>query len=139
MTANFRFTQPNNRVRLGHRKLVRVLRAQDFVELIAWASVLAVSAMFLVDGGIKSVVGIQTGFDSLARLTALVGTDLLLIHMLLVARVPWIDRLYGLDKSTEAHKKLGKPILYLILAHFVAQVISYACLLYTSPSPRDCS
>jgi predicted ferric reductase len=128
MTANFRFTQPNTRVRLGHRKLVRVLRAKDIVEIVAWASVLAVTAMFLIDGGIKSVVDVQTGFDALARLTALVGTDLLLVHMLLVARVPWIDRLYGLDKSTEAHKKLGKPVLYLILAHFVAQVVSYAML-----------
>ena len=84
--------------------------------------------MFLVDGGIKSVVDVATGFGALSRLTALVGTDLLLIHMLLVARVPWIDKLYGLDRATESHKKLGKPILYLILAHFIASLINYAML-----------
>jgi predicted ferric reductase len=128
MTANFRFAQPNTRVRLGQRKIVRVRRGQDIVEALAWASVVAVVAMFLIYGGVKTVTDVTSAFASLSRLTALVGTDLLLIHMLLVARVPWIDRLYGLDKSTEAHKKLGKPILYLILAHFVASLINYAML-----------
>ena len=128
MTANFRFAQPNTRVRLGQRKILRVLRGKDLIEVAAWASVVAVVAMFLVDGGAKSVTDVATGLGALSRLTALVGTDLLLIHMLLVARVPWIDRLYGLDKSTEAHKKLGKPILYLIVAHFLASLVNYAML-----------
>jgi len=128
MTANFRFAQPNTRVRLGQRKIVRVRRGQDLVEVAAWASVVAVLAMFLIDGGMKQVTDLTTGLGALSRLTALVGTDLLLIHMLLVARVPWIDRLYGLDKSTEAHKKLGKPILYLIVAHFLASLFNYAML-----------
>jgi len=126
MTANFRFTQPNTRVRLGQRKVTRVLRGKDLIEALAWASVLAVTAMFLVDGGIKSVTGVASAFGAFSRLTALVGTDLLLIHMLLIARVPWIDRLYGLDRATEAHKKLGKPILYLIVAHFLASLFNYA-------------
>lgn len=128
MTANYPFAKPNTRVRLGQRKLVRIKRGQDFVELISWASVLAVVSMFLVDGGIKGITDTASLLDAVARLTALVGTDLLLIHMLLIARVPWIDRLYGLDKATEAHKKLGKPILYLIVAHFIATVINYAML-----------
>ena len=135
MTANFRFAQPNTRVRLGQRKIVRIKRGQDLVEAFAWASVVAVVSMFLIDGGAKDVM-VATDLNStltaasaaVGRLTALVGTDLLLIHMLLIARVPWIDRLYGLDKSTEAHKKLGKPILYLILAHFAASVVNYALL-----------
>ncbi len=126
MTANFRFVQPNTRVRLGHRKLVRIKRGQDFVEVLAWVSVIIVLATFLIDGGIKSIVDVSSAFGAVGRVTALVGTDLLLIHMLLIARIPWIDRLYGLDKSTETHKKLGKPILYLIIAHFVASVVNYA-------------
>jgi predicted ferric reductase len=128
MTENFRFTQPNTRVRLGQRKIVRVNRGKDLVEAFAWLSVVIVVAMFLINTGVKSVTDITSLMGSLSRLTALVGTDLLLIHMLLVARVPWIDRLYGLDKSTEAHKKLGKPILYLVLAHFLTAVINYAML-----------
>jgi len=126
MTANFRFVQPNMRVRLGQRKIVRVQRGQDFLEILVWASIVVVTAMFLVNTGVKSISDVPSALASIGRLTALIGTDLLLVHMLLIARIPWVDRLYGLDKSTEQHKKLGKPILYLILAHFAASVVNYA-------------
>lgn len=126
MSSNYNYVQPNTRVRLGNLKLKRIKRKQDVIEVLAWASVLAVVSMFLIDGGIKAIVDVASALNSVSRLTALVGTDLLLIHMLLVARVPWIDRMYGHDKATATHKKLGKPILYLILAHFLSSVISYA-------------
>jgi predicted ferric reductase len=40
--------------------------------------------------------------------------------------VPWLDKYYGHDKTTLAHKKLGKPILYIILAHSLASLIQFA-------------
>lgn len=117
---------PTGRVRLGERKMLRLKRSQDFVEILAWTTIVAVVSMFLADGAISQITDIPTGLSALSRLTALVATDLLLIHMLLVARVPWIDKLYGHDKATVAHKKLGKPILYLAVAHFLASTIGYA-------------
>lgn len=122
------FTQPNQRVRLGTKKYLELKRGQDFIEGLAWFSVISVTAMFLTNGGLKSVttpVEILGAFD---RLTALVATNLLLIDILLVARIPWIDHYYGHDRATMAHKKLGKPILYLILAHFVSSVVQYALI-----------
>lgn len=117
---------PTGRVRLGERKILRLKRSQDFVEILAWSTVVAVVAMFLADGAVSQITDIATGLSALSRLTALLATDLLLIHMLLVARVPWIDRLYGHDRATVAHKKLGKPILYLAVAHFLASTIGYS-------------
>lgn len=119
------FSEPNRRVRLGSRKLIRIKRGQDIVESFAWLSVVAVIAMFLIDSGVEAVQNTATLFSSLSRLLALIATDLLLIHMLLIARVPWIDKLYGHDRATLAHKKLGKPILYLLLAHFAASTANY--------------
>ena len=117
---------PTTRVRLGERKILRLKRSQDFVEILAWSTVVAVIAMFLIDGAIAQITDVASALGAVSRLTALVATDLLLIHMLLIARVPWIDRLYGHDRATEAHKKLGKPILYLVIAHFLASTIGYA-------------
>ncbi|WP_296631139.1 ferric reductase-like transmembrane domain-containing protein [Rhodoluna sp.] len=117
---------PNPRVRLGQRKVFVLKRAQDVIEAIAWASVVAVVVFFLIDGGIKGVTDLPTALNAISRLTALVGTDLLMIHMLLVARVPWIDKFYGHDKATLAHKKLGKPVLYFIVAHFLASLIQFS-------------
>ena len=117
---------PTTRVRLGERKMLRIKRSKDFVEILAWSTVVAVVAMFLIDGAVAQITDVASGLGAFSRLTALVATDLLLIHMLLVARVPWIDRLYGHDRATEAHKKLGKPILYLVVAHFMASTVGYA-------------
>lgn len=119
-------TQPKPRVRLGIKKWVELKRGQDFIEFLGWASVVAVAAMFLIDGGLKGISDLQSILSAVDRLTALVATNLLLIDILLVSRVPWLDHYYGHDKVTIAHKKLGKPILYLVLAHFIASVWQYS-------------
>lgn len=119
-------TPPNTRVRLGAKKWMQLKRSQDIVETFAWATVLFVVVMFFLDGGIAKFGNLNDILRSTSRLTALIGTDLLLIHTLLVARVPWLDKLYGHDKVTIAHKKLGKPILYVITAHFLASLIQFS-------------
>ena len=121
-------TPPNPRVRLGVKKFQQLKRSQDVLESFAWGTVVLVVAMFLLDGGIALFGNLTDTLGAISRLTALVGTDLLLIHTLLVARVPWLDKMYGHDKVTLAHKKLGKPILYIISAHFLASLIQFAIL-----------
>jgi predicted ferric reductase len=123
--SKMRFVEPNKQVRIGERKVVRVKRAQDVIEIIAWSIVMSVLVMFLIDGGLKDVSDIPTALNALSRVTALLGTALLLIHMLLVARVPWIDKFYGHDGATVTHKKLGKPVLYFIVVHFLASLLEY--------------
>lgn len=120
------FTQPNQRVRLGTKKYLELKRGQDFIEGLAWFSVIAVTAMFLIDGGLQTLSNPAAILGAVDRLTALLATNQLLIDILLIARIPWIDHYYGHDRATAAHKKLGKPILYLVLAHFIASVLQYA-------------
>ena len=123
---DLKLAEPTARIKIGARKVLRVKRAQDVIEIIAWATVMAQMVMFLIDGGLKEINNLGTAMNALARLTALLGTDLLLIQLLLVARVPWIDKFYGHDKATVGHKKLGKPILYFVLAHFAASLVEYS-------------
>ncbi|MEY3538508.1 MAG: hypothetical protein RL645_1322 [Actinomycetota bacterium] len=118
--------QPTQRIKLGYAKFLRLKRAQDVIEAIAWSTVVLVAVMFLLDGGLAGITDLAGWLGAVDRLTALVATDLLLIHMLLVARVPWIDKFYGHDRATLAHKKLGKPVLYLVVAHFLASVWQFA-------------
>lgn len=118
--------EPHAKTPLDPRKWLKLGRSQDLVEAIGWLSIVWVVFTFLIDGGANQVVDLQTSLGALERLSALVATDLLLIQTLLVSRVPWLDRLYGHDRATATHKKLGKPILYLVLAHFIAVVWSFA-------------
>lgn len=99
---------------------------QDFVEAIGWLSLVWVTLTFLVDGGLNNLGNPADLLNAFGRLSALVATDLLLIQVLLIARVPWLDKLYGHDRATTTHKKLGKPVLYLVIAHFIATIWSYS-------------
>ena len=119
-------TPPNTRVRLGAKKWLQLKRSQDIIETLAWSTVVFVAAMFFLDGGLAKFGNLNDILQSTSRLTALIGTDLLLIQTLLVSRIPWLDKLYGHDKVTVAHKKLGKPVLYIISAHFLASLIQFA-------------
>ncbi|MEY4417838.1 MAG: hypothetical protein RIQ88_276 [Actinomycetota bacterium] len=120
------FVEPNPRIRLDAKKWLKLSRKQDLVEAIGWFSILWVTFTFLIDGGINQINNLQSGLGAVERLSALIATDLLLIQTLLIARVPWLDKLYGHDRATATHKKLGKPILYLVLLHFIAVVWSFA-------------
>ena len=115
-------SQPNASVRLGEKKLAKIKRGQDVVEALGWATIVATIAIFLVNGGMQNLSDLTSILYAVTRLSALVATNLLLIDILLVARVSWLDRLYGHDRVTQAHKKLGKPILYLVIVHVIASV-----------------
>lgn len=121
-----RLAKPTQRIKLGFAKYLKLKRAQDVIEAIAWSTVVAVIAMFLIDGGLNNLGDKVSALNAFSRLSALVATDLLLIHMLLVARVPWIDKFYGHDRATLAHKRLGKPVLYIVIAHFIASTLVFA-------------
>lgn len=118
--------QPKSSVRLGAKKLQEIKRSQDLVEALGWASLVATVSIFLLNGGLHEITDLSAALYAVTRLSALVATNLLLIDILLIARVSWLDRLYGHDRVTQAHKKLGKPILYLVLVHVLASVTQFS-------------
>lgn len=111
---------------LGQRKLTSIKRKRDALELLALISIWLPILAFVADGGLLSLSGAPEIWAAANRLLALVATSLLIVHIALIARIPWIEKVMGLDKLTVAHKKLGKPVLYLLLAHFVSTGISFA-------------
>jgi len=75
-------------------------------------------------GGVLTAVG---------RVTAMSGTYLLLITLLLIARIPAVERAIGQDRLVKLHRKLGPAILGLISIHVVAVVLGYAAQVATGP------
>jgi len=73
--------------------------------------------------------GVKTGADALnviGRVTALIGTYLVLWELLLMARVPWLDDAFGMEGLVVLHRRNGFLIIWLLVAHGVAQTIGYA-------------
>lgn len=101
------------------------LRRADLLETIVYFSVAAVLALFLADGGAIYFTDINEVATGVGIVAGLVGTDLLLIMLILAARIPIIDRTFGHDKALALHRKLGKPVLYLIVGHMLLLLIGY--------------
>ena len=112
-------------IKLGARRQLEIERRIDAVQLLGLTSVLVPIWLFLADGGLAAFT-LNDLVPIGNRLTALVGTSLLLVHLALVARIPWVEKTLGLDKLTSAHKRLGKPLLYLLLLHSVLAIVSYS-------------
>ncbi|WP_084757145.1 ferredoxin reductase family protein [Micromonospora cremea] len=89
-------------------------------------SVLIVVALWVRGGGVQELRGWAEGLTSLGRLTGLVAADLLLIQVLLMARVPWIERTYGQDRLARWHRVVGFVSFNLLLAHIVLITVGYA-------------
>ena len=64
--------------------------------------------------------------DTLARICALLGTYFSLVGILLVARIPWVERGVGHDRLVTWHRKLAPYSLYLIGFHVLLVILGYA-------------
>lgn len=111
-----------NPFRGQHRR--RLLRA-DLLTVVAWASVAAALALWLADGGASGFSTPAGAVTALGIVAGLTGMDLVLLMLLLAARLPFIDGAVGHDRALEFHRKLGKPALYLLLAHGILIAIGY--------------
>jgi predicted ferric reductase len=74
-------------------------------------------------GSLTSAGGAAT---ALGRLTGLLAAYAMIIVVLLVARVPPLERAVGQDRLVAWHRKLGPWPLYLLLAHAVLITVGYA-------------
>ncbi|MBB5639625.1 ferric reductase-like transmembrane domain-containing protein [Cryobacterium roopkundense] len=104
----------------------RRMRLADTLQVICVTSVALVNAIFLADGGAAHFGTLADALTSAGILAGLVGTDLLLLMLVLAARLPPIDRAFGHDRAMAVHQQLGKPALYLLLGHAVLLIAGYA-------------
>ena len=82
--------------------------------------------LWLYGGGVSGVHGVGDLLTSLGRITGLLSAYSALIQVLLLARLPWLERLAGFDRLTVWHRLNGKICLLLVLAHTVLITIGYA-------------
>lgn len=108
-----------------HTQARRRLARTDVLGFLAWLSPVAAVALWLADGGISGFSSFAGTMTALGIIAGLIGMDVVLLMLLLAARIPFIDNTIGHDRALEVHKWLGKPALYLLLAHGVLLAIGY--------------
>lgn len=110
------------------RRRPRPVRAwwRDAAGLTAWLSLLFVTALWVSGRGVQQL-GSPAGFlTSAGRLAGLLSADLLLLQVLLMARVPWVERSYGQDELARRHRLAGFSSIVLMTAHVVLISLGYA-------------
>lgn len=107
------------------RKYARRARRADLLVMALWASGAAAAALFLASGGASQFGSPAEIVTSLGIIAGLIGTDFILVMLVLAARMPLIDRIIGHDRAIATHRKLGKPALYLLLSHGALLLVGY--------------
>lgn len=97
--------------------------------LTAQASVVAVVGLWVLHGGpAETAQGTGAAATSLGRLAGLVSSDLLLVQVLAMARIPWVERAVDSHRVTRWHRVLGVTSVLLLLVHAGLSVVGYALL-----------
>jgi len=100
---------------------------RDLVTATCWTRATVVAGLWLSGGGLRQLNGAAGDqLTSLGRLTGLVAADLLLMQVVLMARVPAIERSYGQDELARRHRLVGFTSFNLMMAHVVLIVFGYA-------------
>jgi predicted ferric reductase len=88
---------------------------------VAAASVLAVVLLWARDGGYR-----DEPLTALGRVAGLLGSDLLLLQVLLMARLPWVERSFGQDALARSHRLVGFGSFWLMVCHVGLITAGYA-------------
>ena len=90
------------------------------------ANGLLILAMWLRHGGLEQLSTLGGQLTAIGQLTALFGTYLALVQLVLMSRSPWLDQVFGMDGLAVAHRWLGFATVWLLLGHGVFTTVGYA-------------
>ena len=98
---------------------------------LTWAVVLGNGAVIVwlwAHGGNVTTRSAGDVLTSAARLTGLLSAYLALLQVLLLARIPALERLVGFDRLSVWHRWNGHACLDLVLAHVVLSIWGYSLM-----------
>ncbi len=112
---------------LNHRPLARpnpnVATALQSIGVFGFVLVLLIFLHGESGSALKGPGGVEL---ALARFSAIVGTYLMIILVVLISRIPWLERSVGQDKLVHWHRRIGPWPLWLITIHVVLVLLGYA-------------
>ncbi|WOX13908.1 ferric reductase-like transmembrane domain-containing protein [Streptomyces sp. N50] len=92
----------------------------DPLGALAILSVVAVVALWVMNqGGPLSLTASDRATGSLGLLAGLLASDLMILQVLLLARIPWVERSWGHDLLTRRHRLIGFASFWLMTAHVI--------------------
>jgi len=114
---------------LALRSTARLRRAAPALAIWLVVGLNALAIVWLwIHGGNLHIRNAGDLLTSIARISGLLSAYLALIQVLLLARVPWLERATGFDRLSVWHRWNGHATLWLLLVHVFTSVWGYAML-----------
>jgi predicted ferric reductase len=102
-----------------------VLSTPTFSYALFAGNLLVLLGLWWLSSGFEITRSGADAFNGLGRVTGLVGTYLVLWQLLLMARLPWLEHAFGLERMAVLHKWNGYLAISLLLGHGVFQTLGY--------------
>jgi predicted ferric reductase len=121
---------PDNAIRTPAGRAVPLPRTWSIGALEIVAVLVAngalILAMWVRHGGLEQLSTFGGQLTAVGQVTALYGTYLALIQLVLMSRSPWLDQVFGMDGLAAAHRWIGFACVWLLLGHGVFTTTGYA-------------
>ena len=104
----------------------RLARHGDLIGTAGIAVLVFAAWLWLRGGGLSAVDTAGGVATSIGRLAGLLASALLLQQVLLMARIPWMEAVWGQDTLARRHRLLGMASFYLMVGHIVTITLGYA-------------
>jgi predicted ferric reductase len=101
------------------------LSSPAFAYAVFAVNTVAILAFWWLSSGFEITRTSSDAFNGLGRVTGLLGTYLVLWQLLFMARLPWLERAFGLERMAVLHKWNGYLVIALLIGHAVFQTLGY--------------
>ena len=109
---------------MTYRLAVRVARTTVLPALVA-AGAVGVLLLWVVHNRGVGASGGGEAWIAAGRITGLEGTYAALVTVLLLSRVPWLDRLHGMPHLAQWHRWVGNAAIWLLVVHALVIIWGY--------------
>ena len=92
---------------------------------VFFLNAVVIVAFWWFSSGFEIARNASDAFNGIGRVTGLLGTYLVLWQLLFMARLPWLEQAFGLERMAILHKWNGYLAIGLLIGHAVFQTLGY--------------
>jgi predicted ferric reductase len=101
---------------------------RDLTGAVAWAILLFVVALWVAGGSLTDWGSVGESLTNVGRLCGLVASALILQQVLLMARIPIVEKAWGQDELARIHRLVGLTSFNLMLTHIALVIVGYSAM-----------
>ena len=102
---------------------------RDALKMAFWLSGVGALSLMLASGAPITTLG--DSLTTIGRATGIVAATMMMIQLLVIARIPLVERRLGHDRAALLHGRLGRIGFFMIGAHVITLILGYGARTHT--------